>query len=247
MTLTSLYNHKTVRKYTSQPIPDDTLRKILLAGIRGSNTGNMQLYSIVVTSDAETKKRLSPAHFGQPMIENAPVVMTICADLNRVSKWCEARKADKAFYNFESFITATIDATIVAQNIALAAEEDGLGICYLGTTTYNPEQIAEVLQLPKAVVPITTLTIGYPAEKPDLTERLPLEAVIHYDTYKDYSSEDIDRYYAEKEANPENQKFVEQNNKETLAQVFAEVRYPRSAAEDFSRKVVNILRNQGLL
>ena len=109
------------------------------------------------------------------------------------------RDAEPGYDNFLSFVTAAIDAILVAQNVALAAEDSGLGICYLGTTTYMAKQIIEVLELPKGVVPVTTLTIGYPDENPGLTDRLPLEAVIHEEKYKDYTSEDIDLFYQEKE------------------------------------------------
>ncbi len=245
--INTLLNHRSVRKYADKKISDELLAEILEAGIRASNTGNMQLYSIVCTRSAEVKKQLSPAHFGQPMIENADVVLTFCADVNRFEKWCAARNADAGFRNFESFITATIDATIAAQNVCAAAETKGLGICYLGTTTYNSDVIIDVLNLPAGVVPVTTVTLGFPAEEGVLSERLPLEAVVHSDTYKDYTPEDIDRFYAAKEALEVNQQFVRENAKETLAQVFAEVRYTRAGNEHFSQVYLKSLREQGMM
>ncbi|MBQ3634752.1 MAG: nitroreductase family protein [Bacteroidales bacterium] len=247
MTLNSLYTHRTIRKYKKEKIGRETLNKILDAGIRASNTGNLQLYSIVVSESEEEKAALSPCHFGQPMVKDAAVVLTICADLNRVTQWCRARKATEAFYNFESFLTSVIDASLAAQSMALAAEEEGLGICYLGTTTYNPEEIGAVLNLPKGVVPVTTLTVGVPAGETELTERLPREAVVHYGKYRDYEAADIDKYYREKESLASNQAFVRENSKETLAQVFSEVRYPKETAEAFSKKVVEMLKKQGLI
>lgn len=110
-----LINHKTIRAYTPEPISQDTIDRIVNAAIRGSNTGNMQLYSIVLTTDPEIKKALAPAHFNQPMVTSAPLVATICVDVNRMTKWCEQSNADKAFFNLESFLTASIDATIAAQ------------------------------------------------------------------------------------------------------------------------------------
>lgn len=245
MSINSLSTHRSIRKYAKRPIAPDTLRGIVDAGIRGSNTGNMQLYSIVLTQDAATKAALAPAHFNQPMVTEAPLVATVCADVNRMTKWCEARDAAAGFHNMETFLTAAIDATIVAQNMTLAAEEAGLGVCYLGTTTYNPEMIIDILRLPRGVFPITTLTIGYPAEAPGATERLPREAVTHTDTYHDYTTEDIDHLHATKEANPANVEFVRENGKENLAQVFAEVRYPRAGNEAFSAKLMDALRSQG--
>lgn len=247
MPLNALYTHRTIRKYSTRPIADELVNKIVAAGIRGSNTGNMQLYSIVLTTDQATKEKLAPAHFCQPMITTAPIVATVCVDVNRMTRWCQQSGAEPAFNNFETFLTATIDATIVAQNMALAAEEEGLGLCYVGTTTYNPEQIIDILNLPKGVFPLITLTIGYPDEAPALTERLPANAVVHRDTYHDYSDADIAAIHAAKEADPQNQKFVRENNKQNLAQVFSEVRYPRAQSEEFSTKVLDVLKKQGLL
>lgn len=247
MSLNSLYTHRTIRKYAARPVPDAVVEKIIEAGIRGSNTGNMQLYSIVLTTDSAIKAKLAPAHFNQPMITSAPIVTTICVDVNRMSRWCEVCHTDLAFNNFESFLTASIDATITAQCMALAAEEEGLGLCYVGTTTYNPDMIIDVLNLPKGVFPLITLTIGYPDETPDLTERLPAKAVVHKETYHDYSDADIEALHAEKEANPANKAFVAENKKDNLAQVFSEVRYPRSSSEVFSQKVLDVLKKQGLM
>ncbi len=247
MTINSLFNHRSIRKYTSQKIAQETINKIISAGTRGSNTGNMQLYSIVLTTDEKTKEALAPAHFNQPMITSAPLVATICVDVNRMTKWCEVSGADKAFNNFESFLTGSIDATIVAQNMTIAAEEEGLGICYIGTTTYNPEQIINTLNLPNGVFPLITLTIGYPDEQPELTERLPDRAVVHMDKYKDYTPDDIKELHAEKESNPQNKKFAEENGKANLAQVFSEVRYPKQSSEAFSSKVLDVLKKQGLM
>lgn len=242
-----LNNHKTIRKYTDKDIDDTLLNEILEAGVRASTTGNMQVYSIVVTRDEEKKRELAPIHFGQPMITNAPVVLTFCADFNRFNKWCEQRNATPGYDNFLSFITAAIDALLVAQNVCIAAESKGLGICYLGTTTYMANKIIDQLHLPKGVVPVTTVTLGYPDEKPGLTDRLPLNAVVHYETYKDYSTEEIDNYYSDKENLKENKSFIAENNKETLAQVFTEVRYKKADNEHFSKVLLDVLKKQGFL
>ena len=82
---------RTIRKYKSLPIEDKLLNKILEAGTRASTTGNMQLYSIVVTKDEEIKNSLWESHFKQNMVKEAPVVLTFCADFNRFNKWCEQR------------------------------------------------------------------------------------------------------------------------------------------------------------
>ena len=128
---------------------------------------------------------------------------------------------------------------------SVAAEEKGLGICYLGTTTYNPQMIIEALELPELVFPITTVTVGWPAETPAQVDRLPLEAIVHEETYHDYTPEDIDRLYAYKESLPENKRFIVENNKETLAQVFTDVRYTKKDSEAMSETLWKAMKAQG--
>ena len=241
------FTRRTVRKYSEMEIDPSLLEKILAAGTRASTTGNMQVYSIIVTRDEEMKRRLAPAHFNQPMVTEAPVVLTFCADFNRFSKWCRQRDAEPGYDNFLSFMTAAIDALLVAQTVCNAAEEEGLGICYLGTTTYNADRIIDILGLPGGVVPVTTVTMGWPADVPEQVDRLPLEAVVHRERYMEYTPEMIDNIYREKESRDDNLGFIAENNKKTLAQVFTEVRYKKADNEFFSGKLLEVLRKQGFM
>lgn len=243
--MNTIFEHKSIRKYTSEKIPDDILKYALEAAVRASNTGNMQIYSIIVTRDEAIKKQLAPCHFNQPMITSADCVVTFCADINRFSKWCEMRDAEPGYDNFQWFICAVIDSMLAAQNFTIAAEEKGLGICYIGTTTYNAPEITKVLNLPKGVVPITTITVGYPAEQPPLTDRLPLEAVVHYDTYKDYSDEDINNLWAEKENLEFTKQLLEENNLENLAKIFTQRRYTKDSNIANSMKFLEFIKTQG--
>lgn len=243
-----LKNRRTIRKYTEQDIPEELLNELLEVAARASNTGNMQLYSVVVTRDQSNKEKLAPAHFNQPMITTAPVVLTFCADANRFVKWAEQRKAEAGFDNLQTFIASTIDAMLFAQAFCDAAEEKGLGICYLGTTAYNADKIIEALSLPRLVVPIVTVTVGYPAMPlPEQVERLPLAAVVHQEAYVDYTPDMIDELYGEKEALEVNKQFVKENNKETLAQVFTDVRYTKKNNEYFSEVLLKVLKDQGFM
>jgi len=242
-----LNQRRTIRKYTDKPIDSELMNRLLTAACRASNTGNMQAYSIVLTTDADIKKQLAPTHFNQPMTTQAPAVLTFCADFNRFTKWCAQRNADAGYDNFQSFIASAVDAIIAAQTFCVAAESEGLGICYLGTATYNAGEIIDILKLPKLVVPVTAVTVGYPAETPDLTDRLPLRAVVHQETYQDFSADDIDCLYSEKENSDFYKKFIAEHNKETLAQVFTDVRYTRKNNEFFSEKFVAVLKRQGFL
>ena len=242
-----LLAHRTIRKYQSAPIKEATIQRILEAGCRASTTGNMQLYSIIITRSAEGKKALAPCHFNQPMVINAPLVLTFCADFNRFNKWCKLNNAEPGYDNFLSFVTAATDTLLVAQNVAIAAESEGLGICYLGTTTYLAAKIIGILKLPKGVIPITTLTIGWPDENPEQIDRLPLDSIVHYENYHDYTDDDILNAYQEKEKRPDNLKFIAENNKETLAQVFTDIRYKKSDNIAFSNMLLEVLKNQGFM
>jgi nitroreductase len=248
----SLLNRRTIRKYSTKPVDDKLLNELLTMGCRASTTGNMQVYSIIINRDLKKKKELAPLHFNQKMITEAPVVLTFCADFNRFNKWCKLRSAEPGYDNFLSFFTAAIDALLVAQTFCIAAEAKGLGICYLGTTTYNAHKIIEVLNLPKGVVPITTVTVGWPDENPEQVDRLPLDAIIHRETYKDYTSEDIDLYYNEKENREDSKRFVEENNVKThncasLAHVFTDIRYKKADNIYFSEILLQVLRDQGFI
>jgi len=242
-----LHNRRSIRKYKATPVSDTLLKQLLEVAARSSNTGNMQTYSVVVTRDEKQKEKLSPAHFNQPMVKQAPVVLTFCADYNRFSEWCKCRQAEPGYDNFQSFVAAAIDAIVWAQTFAVAAEREGLGICYLGTTTYNAHQIIEALQLPRLVVPVVTLTLGYPDEMPDLQDRLPIEAILHDELYHEANEADIDKWYAEKESLPAMKNFVKENQKETLAQVFTDVRYTKKNNEYFSEVFLDVLKKQGFL
>ena len=239
------FTRRTIRKYAQRDIDSDLLERLLTAGTRASTTGNMQIYSIIVTRDQEMKKRLAPAHFNQPMVTEAPVMLTFCADFNRFNLWCRQRDAEPGYDNFLSFMTAAIDALLAAQTICNAAEEEGLGICYLGTATYNADRIIEVLELPLGVVPVATVTLGWPAQVPEQPDRLPLEAVVHYEKYHDFTPDLIDSLYREKEARTDSQQFIAANGKETLAQVFTDVRYKKADNEYFSGKFLEVIRRQG--
>lgn len=243
----SVENRRTIRKYTSEPVDEALLNELLATAMRTQTMGNLQLYSVVVTRDEEMKCRLSPCHFGQPMVTQAPVVLTICADFHRTTRWCQERQADPGYDNLLSFLNAASDALLFTQTFCNLAEERGLGICYLGTTIYQPQQIIDVLGLPELVMPVATLTVGWPDEEPALSDRLPLEAVVHNETYKDYAREDIDRLYTPKEQLPENRNFVEINHKQTLAQVFTDLRYTRRDNEALSQVLIDTLRRQHFL
>ena len=245
--MNNIMTRRTIRKYSTKDVDKALIDQLLTQASRTQTMGNMQLYSVVVTRSDEGKKALAPAHFNQPMVTAAPVVLTICADFRRSTDWCMQRKADPGYDNFLSFINAATDALLYTQTFCNLAEEAGLGLCFLGTTVYMPDMIIDALQLPELVMPVATLTIGWPDEEPALTDRLPLASFVHEETYKPYTAEKIDEYYAEKEALDENREFVRINNKETLAQIFTDIRYTRKDNIAMSEGMLKALRRQGFI
>jgi len=243
----TILTRRTIRKYADQEVSDVLLNRLLTEAARTQTMGNLQLYSVVTTRSDEMKARLAPAHFNQPMVTEAPVVLTICADFNRTSQWARCRKAEPGYGNFLSFINAATDALLFTQTFCNLADEEGLGYCYLGTTVYMPQLIIDTLQLPRLVMPVATLTVGWPAEEPPLSDRLPTASFVHSETYRDYSPEAIDTYYHHKEQLPENQEFCRINQKETLAQIFTDIRYTRKDNEAMSAGLLEALKKQGFL
>jgi len=247
-TLNTILNHVSVREYLDRKVDDETLNLILKAACSGSTMGNMQLFSIIVTRDEAMKQKLAPLHFNQPMATQAPLILTFCADFRRFNRYCEFRDAEtEAYSNLQSYHWAVIDALIAAQNACVAAESLGLGFCWLGTITYNVDKFIEVLDLPKHVVPVACIPMGYPVAKPALTQKLPVEAMVHYETYQDYDKENIDRLYAEKEASEETQQLLRENDLPNLAQIFTQKRYTKADNEHFAKVLLDALKKQGFM
>lgn len=246
-TLKTINGHRTIRKYKSNPISDEILTTILEAGFRASTTGNMQVFSIIVSKEKELKEKLWEIHFKQNMVLEAPIILTFCADFNRFNKWCNQHNANPGYDNFLSFYTASIDALLAAQNVAIAAESLGLGICYLGTTTYQADKLISLLNCPNGVVPVTTLVIGYPDENPDLADRLPFKGIVHFEKYTDYSENDIESIYHEKEALPQTEELLKVNDLPNLAQIFTQKRYTKKDNVHFSKSFLKAIADQGFM
>lgn len=238
---------RTVRRFEDKEVSDDLLRSILTRAMKAPTCGGMQLYTVVVTRGDEARKALAAAHFNQAAATGAPVLLTICADFNRFTRWCRLRGADPGFDNFLSFTSAVADATALTQQIGTIAEMEGLGTCWLGTVTFNAPAISELLRLPELVVPVGALAIGWPAERGEETERLPYEAVVVENVYPERTDEEILSLFKGKEEWPANQGYVAENGKETLAQVFTDVRYPRTMNEPLSDAFLAYLRRQGFM
>lgn len=243
----AISSHRSIRKFKNKPIPEAVMEQMLIAATRASTTGTMQLYSIIVSQSDSIKEQLSPCHFNQPSVIQCGAVVTFCADVNRFSQWCNQRDAHPAYHNFAWWVNASIDALLASGNFALEAENQGLGICYLGTTTYTASQIISILDLPRGVVPVTTIVVGYPDVDPPLTPRLPLGAVVHYEKYESYTADKIDQLYASIENSEQTQRLLLENELPNLAKIFTERRYKEQDNIHFSKEYMDVLRKQGFI
>mgnify|MGYP003292183760 CR=1 FL=1 len=247
-TIQLLLKHRSIRHYRDEKIAPDTLALILRAACNGSTLGNMQLFSIIVTEDKKLMEASAPLHFNQPIATNAPLMLTFCADLHRFNKYCEYRDADTTSYdNLQAYQWAVTDAIIAAQNACVAAESLGLGFCWLGTITYNCDKFVEFFKLPANVMPVACIAMGYPDEKPELTDKLPVTAMVHRDFYHDYDEERINQLWKEKEAHPNTIALLKENQLENLAKIFTERRYVKQDNEHFSEILKQTLEKQRFL
>jgi len=248
----AMQRHRSIRAYKPDPVADELLNEILEAGVRASSSGNMQTYSIIVTRDRKLREQLYKPHMEQNMVLDAPVLVTFCADFHRMRRWLRLSDAPDGFDNFMSFMVAAIDAILVSQNVALAAESRGLGICYMDSTLANCDQIGRILQLPPSVVPVVGFSLGYADEDPAPRDRLPRDGLVHYERYEAYSDERIREIYREREkngwerymTNPRLQKMVEASGVENLAQLYTVVKYTRKTHQEFSKTVLDYLTEQ---
>ena len=188
-TIEQIFRHASVRQYKQDPVSTEMIETVVAAGQRSSTSSNLQAYSVVAITDEEKKARIAELSGNQEQILQAPVFLAWCADLSRLGRVSEMRGYEQVASYVESFLVAAADAAIAMQTAALAAESMGLGMCYIGAIRNQPREVISLLRLPKLVFPISGMTLGWPATEPLIRPRLPLEAVLHWETYD--SSQEI--------------------------------------------------------
>jgi nitroreductase len=188
-TLDIIHRHASSRHYKPDPIPTAMVETIIKAAQRASTSYNLQAYSVIAVTDKEKRIRLADLCGDQEHIRQAPLFLAWCADLGRSERFCQKLGYTQVSESVENFLVASVDASIAAQNAALAAESLGLGICYIGYIRNNPGEIIDLLELPHLVFPITGMTVGWPIKEAHPRPRLPLGAVLHWEKY-DTSRED---------------------------------------------------------
>lgn len=195
-----LMAHRSIRSYQDKGIDPALVDRVLVESLHGSSSsGNLNMVSVIKTVDVRRKQRLCELHFGQPMVLQAPLVLTFCADSHRTRQWLAQRGARLGFGDFISWHVAGFDAVILAQTTALALESHGLGICYMGTTLHSMGAIADFLECPDHCLPVTSMVVGWPAESPPQRDRLPAAAWIHEERYHRPTASDIDTGFADRE------------------------------------------------
>lgn len=239
-TTETIKRHRSIRKFTPEPVSDALLEELVACGLRAANTGNMQLYSVIATREEPLRSELLKLHFGQ--CATAPLLLTICTDVYRYHRYCRINGCDEPYDNLLWLLSALEDATLFAQNLTLAAEAHGLGSCHLGTVLYNAEPIARLLHCPEGVVPVITLALGYPAEEGRMSERIGPDGVLHCETYHDYTDDDIRRIHAVRDNDPFNQEMVRQNGTRNYCEIFTTKRYPREMNEAVSKALAQFLK-----
>ncbi|MDI4644598.1 oxygen-insensitive NADPH nitroreductase [Cohnella hashimotonis] len=181
-----LMQHRSVRSFDPAPIPEAHLREIVAAGQMASTSSNVQAYSVVAVTDPALKRELSVLTGNQAYVETCPAFLVWCADLNRLSSAAAAHiePGDETYADSaESFIVATVDASLAAQNAAAAAESMGYGICYIGGIRNRIEEVSSLLGIPSLAYPVFGMCVGLPDQPGGQRPRLPVEAVLHWNRY----------------------------------------------------------------
>lgn len=182
-TIALIHRHASVRHYKPDPLPEGLIETIISAAQRASTSSNLQTWSVIAVREASKRQRLAELCDNQRFIAEAPLFLVWCADLARLERVCELRGYTQVTRYVENFLVPTIDAALAAQNAALAAESLGLGICYVGALRNHPKEVIQLLRLPRLTFPLMGMTVGWPARPPRRKPRLPLQAVLHWETY----------------------------------------------------------------
>jgi FMN reductase (NADPH) len=182
-TLDLIHSHASVRHYKLDSLSTEIIETVIAASQCASTSSNLQIYSVVAVTDLEKRNALAGIASDQDFIRQAPVFLVWCADLARLDRVCQLRGTSQATKYVDNFLTAAVDATLAAQNAALAAESLGLGMCYVGSLRNNTRAVIDLLHLPLLVFPIFGMTLGWPSKPARVKPRLPLKAILHWEIY----------------------------------------------------------------
>ncbi|MGB2411817.1 MAG: oxygen-insensitive NADPH nitroreductase [Candidatus Puniceispirillaceae bacterium] len=182
-TIDLLNSHRSIRRFAEKPIPQDVLTTIITAAQAAASSSFLQGVTIIRVTDTDKRAALREVAGGQRYVEEAPEFLVFCADLGRSMRCCAQHGGEAARGLTEQFIIATVDTALYAQNLVVAAESVGLGICYIGALRNDPARVTEILDLPQQVYPVFGLCLGYPDQDPEVKPRLPLSVVLKENSY----------------------------------------------------------------
>jgi len=217
-TLDLLHRHRSIRKFTDQPVGDDLLNQLVTAGQAAASSSFLQGVTIMRVTDAVKRVALRDVAGGQRYVEEAPEFLVFCADLGRPMRMCRNHGGVPAEGLTEQFVIATVDAALYAQNVVVAAESCGLGICYIGALRNDPATVSEILDLPKDVYPVFGMCIGWPDQDPEVKPRLPISVMLKENSYSTEGEDEVIAgydevmrdYYANRSSNAKVQGWSEQ-------------------------------------
>ena len=182
-TIDLLNGHRSIRRFTDTPIAVDLLERLIGAAQAAASSSFLQGVTIIRVTDDDRRRALREVAGCQRYIEEAPEFLVFCADLSRSMRCCEMHGGKAAEGLTEQFIIATVDTALYAQNLVVAAESAGLGICYIGALRNDPARVTEILELPQQVYPVFGMCLGYPDQDPEVKPRLPLSVVLKENGY----------------------------------------------------------------
>jgi FMN reductase (NADPH) len=174
--------HRSIRRFHSAPVPDEHVRIAVAAAQQAATSSWIQAYSLLQIEDPQTRRALVPLVGGQEQVAEAGAFFVVMGDTRRHRLIAEGAGAPYSS-NLEVFLLAVIDASLFAQNLALAFEAQGYGICYVGGLRNELAAVDRLLGLPHGVYPLYGMTVGVPAEDPARKPRLPVEGVWFKDRY----------------------------------------------------------------
>lgn len=182
-----ILSHRTVRHFRSDPLPWHTLETLIAAAQSAPSSSNLQLWSVVAVQSQDKRDQLATLAGNQAHIRQAPLLLAFLADVSRAQRIARHQQHRvQALSYLDSFLTATVDAALAAQNVVTAAEALGLGTVYIGALRNRPAEVAEVLETPEGVFTVFGLVIGYPdpAQPAAVKPRLPQASVLHHERYQ---------------------------------------------------------------
>jgi nitroreductase len=205
-TIELLKHHRSIRKFTDQVIPRELLLELIRAGQSAATSNHVQAYSVIHVVNPENRQKIAELAGGQTYIAECSDFLVFCADMKRSTEAAERAGADVIRGMAEQLVVASVDTALMAQNVAIAAESENLGLCYIGGISNNPAEVSEILRLPEHVYPVFGMCLGYPDQSPDVKPRLPLETILKEDYYQDDQDEaqiaafdgTMNRYYLER-------------------------------------------------